>query len=387
MQHATQVELLKRTLALMEHGISDCAETPSSLSASTYLDEARFRRERDQILRREPLLVARSSEIPNGHFLTRDLLAPLLLTRDNDGQLRAFLNICKHRGTQLVSDLSGPNRVFVCPYHAWSYNPDGQLRGMPHAYGFEGIERGCLNLTEVPVAERWGAVWASHTPGPALDLDTFFGEQLLADFASFGVESHVVFDPRDITRPVNWKLTIDTFLENYHVQKAHQATIDHLFWPNLGLFERCGRHIRNYYVKRNLRDLLDQPESAWNLRLHGNLLYYLWPNTLVLVEPDHIDFTSVFPAGPLGTRVLSHTLLATEPASEKALRYFQKNNEILYNALEEDFGMAARVQAGIQAGASDRLWHGRFEPALKWFHQGLDTALGELSVSDVAGNH
>lgn len=382
MQHATQVELLKRTLALMEQGISGCTDAPSALRADTYLDEARFKRERDEILRREPLLVARSSDIPNGHFLTRDLIAPLLLSRDNDGRLRAFLNVCKHRGTQLVNEPSGPNKVFVCPYHAWSYNPDGQLRGMPHAYGFDGIDRGCLNLTEVPVAERFGAIWACHTPGAPLDLVSFFGEQLLADFDSFAIEDHAIFDPRDITRPVNWKLTIDTFLENYHVQKAHQATIDHLFWPNLGLFERCGRHIRNYYVKRSLRELLEQPESAWNLRQHGNLLYYIWPNTLVLVEPDHIDFTSVFPAGPLGTRVLSHTLLDAEPTSEKALRYFQKNNEILYNALEEDFGMAARVQAGIQAGASDLLWHGRFEPALKWFHQGLDQALGEHSVSD-----
>ena len=100
----------------------------------------------------------------------------------------------------------------------------------------------------------------------------------------------------------------------------------------------------------------------------------------MLVEPDHIDFTTVFPAGPLGTRVLSHTLLAEEPASDKARRYFEKNNTILYSALEEDFAMAARVQNGIQAGASDLLWHGRYEPALKWFHQGLDEALGERSV-------
>ena len=266
MQHATQVQLLQRALALLEQGVSDCAAAPSALRADSYLDEARFRRERDEILRCEPLLVARSAEIAAGHFITRDLLAPLLLTRDDSGRLRGFLNVCKHRGTQLVSEPGGATRVFVCPYHAWAYNPDGQLRGIPHAYGFDGIERGCLNLTEVPVAECWGGVWARHSPGPALDLPAFFGPQLMADFASFGVDRHVLFDPRDITRPVNWKLTIDTFLENYHVQKAHQATIDHLFQPNLGLFERLGRHIRNYYVKRNLVELLDQPESAWNLR-------------------------------------------------------------------------------------------------------------------------
>lgn len=380
MQHSTQVELLQRTLALVEQGRSDCAAEPSSLPVDVYLDETRYRRERDEILRREPVLVARSSEIPVGHFLTRELLVPLLLTRDEHGRLRGFLNVCKHRGTQLVDAPSGKNRVFVCPYHAWAYNPDGQLRGIPHGYGFDGIDRGCLNLTEVPVAERFGAVWARLSPGPAIDLEAFFGPQILADFDSFALDQHVIFDPRDIRRPVNWKLTVDTFLENYHVQKAHQATIDSMFWPNLGLFDRFGRHIRNYYVKRNLREIEGQPQSDWDLRQHGNLVYYLWPNTLVLVEPDHVDFSSVFPDGPLATRVLSHTLLAEEPVSDKALRYFQKNNSILYAALEEDFEMARRVQTGIQAGAAPQLWHGRFELALKWFHQGLDDALGDARV-------
>ncbi|WP_025127622.1 aromatic ring-hydroxylating dioxygenase subunit alpha [Pseudomonas sp. PH1b] len=378
MHHATQVQLLKKALALADQGLSDGAETASALPVSRYLDEPRYLRERDQVLFKEPLLVARSTEIAAGHFLTRDLLAPLLLSRDASGRLRAFLNVCKHRGTQLVSEASGPNRVFVCPYHGWSYNPDGQLRGIPHAYGFADIERACLNLTEVPLAERFGAVWVRHSPGPALDLERFFGEQIIADFDSFAVESHVLFDPQDIRRPVNWKLTIDTFLENYHVAKAHQATIDHLFWPNLGLFERHGRHIRNFYVKRNLRELRELPESQWNLRRHGNLLYFIWPNTLVLVEPDHLDFSTVFPEGPLATRVLGHTLLEQAPASDKALRYFQRNNQILYGALEEDFAMAARVQAGIRAGASPQLWHGRYEVALRWFHQELDAALEDL---------
>ncbi len=134
MQHATQVELLKKTLALAERGQSDCLETPSSLAVDSYLDETRYRRERDEVLRREPLLVARSSEVTAGRFITRDLLAPLLLVRDEAGRLRGFLNVCKHRGTQLVAEAEGANRVFVCPYHAWAYNPDGQLRGIPHGY-------------------------------------------------------------------------------------------------------------------------------------------------------------------------------------------------------------------------------------------------------------
>ncbi|MDN6871713.1 SRPBCC family protein [Pseudomonas citronellolis] len=375
MQHATQVALLSKVLALAERGLSDGAAQPSSLPVSAYLDAERYRRERDEVLLHEPVLVARSSEIAKGAFLSRELMVPLLLTRDEQGRLRAFLNVCKHRGTQLVSEAAGPNRVFVCPYHAWAYNPDGQLRGIPHGYGFEGIDRACLNLTELPVAERFGAVWARLSPGPALDLDGFFGETICADFDSFAIDHHVLFDPRDIRRPVNWKLTVDTFLENYHVAKAHQATIDHLFWPNLGSFERFGRHIRNYYVKRNLRELQGQPQAQWDLRRHGNLLYFLWPNTLVLVEPDHIDFSSVFPDGPLATRVLSHTLLPEQPQTERALRYFEKNNEILYAALEEDFAMATRVQNGIRAGASERLWHGTYEVALQWFHQNLDNAL------------
>jgi hypothetical protein len=94
----------------------------------------------------------------------------------------------------------------------------------------------------------------------------------------------------------------------------------------------------------------------------------------------------VFPDGPLATRVLGHTLLAEAPATEKSQRYFEKNNAILYSALEEDFAMAARVQAGIQAGAAGQLWHGRFEQALRWFHQGLDEALGDARVRVLPGD-
>jgi len=110
MQHATQVALLNKVLALAERGASDGAEQPSSLPVSVYLDEARYRRERDEVLLREPVLVARSGEIPKGAFLTRELMVPLLLTRDEQGRLRAFLNVCKHRGTQLVGEASGRNR-------------------------------------------------------------------------------------------------------------------------------------------------------------------------------------------------------------------------------------------------------------------------------------
>ena len=167
MQHATQVELLRKALALAEQGVSDCLETASSLAVDSYLDEARHRRERDEVLRREPVLVARSSEVAAGRFITRDLLAPLLLVRDEAGRLRGFQRL--QAPWHAVGGGGGrPQPGLRLPLPRLGLQPGRAVARHPHGYGFEGVERGCLNLTEVPVAECFGAIWARHSPGPAL---------------------------------------------------------------------------------------------------------------------------------------------------------------------------------------------------------------------------
>ena len=133
MEAKTQISLVKRALAHVEARTTD-ADTergPTTLRAAAYLGEERLAREQERIFRSLPLAVAHSSmlEAP-GDFVTHDLSgAPLLVVRGDDGQVSAFLNVCRHRGTRVEQLPCGSGKkAFVCPYHSWSYARDGRRR-------------------------------------------------------------------------------------------------------------------------------------------------------------------------------------------------------------------------------------------------------------------
>ncbi len=113
-------------------------------------------------------LVAHANEVARpGEFLTRDQLgAPLLIVRGEDGAVRAFLNVCRHRGATLEGRERGECKRFVCPYHAWSYDTHGALAKVRHPTGFPTLEREAIRLAELPCVEAAGFVWVCPRPGP-----------------------------------------------------------------------------------------------------------------------------------------------------------------------------------------------------------------------------
>src|SRR5206468_10095005 len=156
MQRELQHQLVRRVLAHLEHRTTDHDGHATAQPVSAYVDPARYERERVPLFRRLPLLVGHASQLAEpGDFLTHDASGvPLLIVRDNIGTVRAFLNVCRHRGTRVEAAACGAKKAFVCPYHAWSYGRDGALLSMPHSIGFAGIERD--GLVEVPCAELAG---------------------------------------------------------------------------------------------------------------------------------------------------------------------------------------------------------------------------------------
>jgi phenylpropionate dioxygenase-like ring-hydroxylating dioxygenase large terminal subunit len=379
MHHERQIELLASTLALEAEGTTDMADQISTVAIDTYTDPAQFEREENHLFKQLPVIVGHASQLPQpGDYLTRDICGvPVIVLRRDNGDLRAFINVCKHRGGRLLREAQGSGlRSLVCQYHAWTYTTDGSLRGIPHKEGFESLPQSCKQLTELPLVERYGLLWLRLTPevnGDATaamtaQLDAFLPSELCEDLEAYKLASHVVFDPVEFHRPINWKLAIDTFLENYHVRKTHRATIDAMFIDNLGLYQPLGDHLRNLYAKKSIVQLRDLPQDEWRLNEHGNILYCLFPNTLLLMEPDHVNVSIVYPEGMNGTHLINFTLLPEEP-NEKGVAYFRRNNDILYAALEEDFAMATDVQNGLRSGATDTLIHGRFEKGLSHFHR------------------
>jgi phenylpropionate dioxygenase-like ring-hydroxylating dioxygenase large terminal subunit len=97
---------------------------------------------------------------------------PALVVRNRDGAARAFINVCRHRGSRVESASSGSKkRAFTCSYHGWTYDTDGNLIHIPQDYGFDGLDKSCFGLRELPVVEKHGFIWACHAPGESFEID------------------------------------------------------------------------------------------------------------------------------------------------------------------------------------------------------------------------
>lgn len=378
MDHATQVRLLGRVLELVAGKTTDMVDDVVEHPVAAYHDPRRHDREVTAILRRAPIPIARSSDLPEpGDFATHDASGlPILVARGTDGALRAMLNVCRHRGTRVVAAERGCKTSFVCPYHAWTYACDGRLTRITDDVGFPGVDRDQRGLVQLPLQERHGFVWVSGTPGAAIDVETWLGP-VGDDLASWGIATHVAYQPRTMRQPMSWKLAIDVFLEAYHVRYVHGRSIYPLFFDNVALFERVGRHQRNVFPKRTVSELAGTDPATWRLRERANVLYQIFPSSLLLVQPDHASFFTVFPDGTDACHIAGLTLLPEAPTTEKAHAYWGKNIDILWSAVSEDLTMATSIQRGLRSGANDTFLYGRYEQSLRWFHGAIDEALAE----------
>ena len=372
-------------LAHLDARTTDADDAPTTLKTETYAAgaaaDARHARELDRIFRATPLAVGHVSQLPNaGDFFTTDVAdAPLLVVRGDDGTVQAFLNVCRHRGTRVEPAPCGHAKAFVCPYHAWSYARDGRLLGIPHEHGFSGLDRDARGLVRVPTDVAAGLIFVIPSPCPSaraapLDARAWLGP-IASELEGLGIGAAHAHRERRFGKAASWKLAIDVVLESYHLRPTHLRSIYALFFDNLGLVDRIGPHLRNVFPKRSIRELATQPEETWSLRRHANVLYHLFPSTLVLVEPDHAAVVHVLPDGPARASLHTYMLVPEPPATEKACAYWAANDEVLVNATEEDFAMAESIQRGIASGANEEVVFGAFEHALAHFHAEIERRL------------
>ncbi len=369
MERSLEIALVRRALAHIDARTTDADDHPTTVATRTYGAEDHAR-ELEKIFRAVPLPIGHVSRIPNaGDFFTHDLAgAPLLVVRGDDGSVQAFLNVCRHRGTRVEGAPCGGAKAFVCPYHAWSYARDGKLLGIPHERGFAGVDRDARGLVRVPTSVAAGLIFVFPSPSATpFDARAWLGP-IADDLDGLGIGTSHAHRITSLEKACSWKLAIDVFLEAYHLRPTHRDTIYGMFFDNLGLVDRVGPHLRNVFPKRTIRELATQPEETWSLREHANILFHLFPSTLILVEPDHSAVVHVFPDGPARARLETYMLVPEPPVTEKARAYWAANDAILHNAVAEDFAMGESIQRGVASGANESFVFGAFEHALAHFH-------------------
>ncbi|HYI00399.1 aromatic ring-hydroxylating oxygenase subunit alpha [Hyalangium sp.] len=375
MEQAKQVELVRRVLEHLRTGTTHMVEEESRLPVAPYLQPERLEAEQ-RLFRKLPMIVGHASQLAEpGDYLTHDSMGtPLLLCRTASGEVTCFLNVCRHRGTRLVAEAQGRRKqAFVCPYHGWTYDSTGRLRAVPDEVGFPSRPSESVGLVRVPVVERLGLLWVTLEPGGP-DVDTFLAP-VMPDLAGFGLEKLVAYKPHTMERKLNWKIAIEIFLEAYHLRYAHRESIYPLFFNNVGLVDRLAPHIRAIFPKKTIQELGGQPEAGWELRKHANVLFQLFPNVLLLVQPDHVSVSTVHPLGADRTEYRTFWLLPQLPETEKATRYWEKNIEILIGAVQEDLAMGESIQSGLRSGANEFVRLARFEQGLRYFRDDLDAYL------------
>lgn len=337
-------------------------------------------REARVLFRERPLCVGLSGLLREpGAYSVHDLSGlPLLLTRDADGAARALLNVCRHRGAR-VAEGCGNTRAFTCPYHAWRYGIDGQLVARPDEAAFSASLRAAHGLTALPVVERDGLIWVLPQAGGTVDFDADYAR--MADtLGGFGLGDMHHYASRVLTRRMNWKLMLDTFLESYHFCVLHRNSICSIFHDNLSTFDTYGPHFRLVAARRSIEAIRTAPMPQWNLLPHMVAIYVLFPNTVLVWQLDHIELWQIFPAAgaPDAASVLL-SLYTPEPAvTESARRHWDANLDLVVYVVEnEDFPLGEGVQHGFHAPAQQHIVFGRNEPALAHFHRTVSAALAE----------
>lgn len=341
---------------------------------ATYTDEARFDRERARVFRRALNLVTLSSRVAEpGDFITADVVgAPVIVSRGQDGRLRALLNVCRHRGATVERRAQGRCKRFVCPYHAWSYNTDGSLHRARHPEGFPTLLPRDNGLVELPCVEAAGLVFVCPTPDATPEP---LPRSLVAELEHMLGPRPAAWASTTRTWHANWKLIVEGGLESYHFSVAHKDTIARFFGDTLSTWERIGPHIRSVLPKRSIGQLAEQPRDTWHIRDHTHIVYTLHPNAMILLQKSHFDLIRLTPLAVDRTHIEVLTVGTAPPdgeLSERARAFMHDNHAFSVRTLDEDFEIAEQIQRGIGTGANSHFRFARFEGALTDWRRRLD---------------
>lgn len=372
MDRTTSTELNRRLLQNLGDKTTDRCPDEASVSATVFTCPEVFARERRALFLATPQPVAFSGELPepNSYLALTVLDTPVLLARDEQGTLHAFINACAHRGAPVATG-QGQARSLVCPFHGWAYRLDGALRGRPEDDSFSTAPDDCA-LAPLPVSERHGVVVVAldaAMPQHAVD-DALrgIGEEL----ASFGFAGYLPLERRHFTVNANWKLVNDLSLESYHFKTLHRDSVAQVLLAN-AVVDTFGRHSRWAFPLQTIGELADTPEESWPESLQGSLTFTLYPGVMFLVNSLGAQMIRAEPGKGPGESVVTYAgVHAPGCDPDEAHRAYQFGGDVF---AQEDLPMAESCQQGLAAAGRDLLL-GRNEPLLQFWHRLWEEALG-----------
>jgi Rieske 2Fe-2S family protein len=188
-----------------------------------YRSHLTYERELDQIVFRSWLYAGHISEIANaGDYLLFEIGEDsLIVTRGDDGEVRALMNVCRHRGARVCEEASGNRKTFVCPYHGWVYNTDGSLKAARDMELLEGFDAKAYGLKQARVQVYMGLVFINCDPNAADFLPAL--RKLEQPLGAYDLDNAKIAHKHTYRVDANWKLALENYMECYHCATSHRA--------------------------------------------------------------------------------------------------------------------------------------------------------------------
>jgi choline monooxygenase len=375
----TDENLTRRALRHVLDGTTDMADSVLRVPLHYYRDDKLTELEQHQILRRTPLAIVPSAQIPGPHdYVVRSVLGDsLLVTRDKAGESHVFLNYCRHRGAMPACGAGNAKR-FSCPYHAWTYDSTGKLVGVPGKSGFTGMEPKDYGLVELPNEERHGFVWAVLTAGADLDLDTHLGE-FGAELERWDYPSYDYLTEREFESGVSWKGALEAFAESYHFPYVHgKSVIGQNTVPNVSVHDSFGRHHRMGFPFNWINQLTDNENASWDPSDNMGIAYWIYPNLILANSPVGVEIIDLLPAGSPTRCTVRHGWMGRIPATtdEQRTLYHDIYEQVHAAVRDEDFAMLPQCGEGVRQGQHDHMVIGRNEIGVQHMVRVFATELG-----------
>jgi phenylpropionate dioxygenase-like ring-hydroxylating dioxygenase large terminal subunit len=279
----------------------------SGLPGWCYHSDALLELEKQHVFREHWQIACHVSDVPEpGNYITMDVVGErALILRDQDGTVRGFHNICRHRGSRVVADDKGTCRnALVCPFHGWVYNLDGTLRGAARPRSFPPLDKQEFGLIALDLEVWMGFVFIRFAPGPQPSVAELM-QPFAAELSEYKTQDMVAASNLwTQTSPVNWKSVRDVDNEGYHVAMAHPALQDlygSTYYDEPFVNGLCrsfatynphaGRRwsVRNYVrIAPEATHLPQHLRKAW-------IYYGIFANAVIAVTPEAVQFYQEFP--------------------------------------------------------------------------------------------
>jgi phenylpropionate dioxygenase-like ring-hydroxylating dioxygenase large terminal subunit len=377
-QRADAFDVMRRLVGHYEAKTTDRAPGQYREPVANYRDPEIWQQEMDRIHRAIPLPVALSAELATpGSYKSLEVLGtPVVITRDSSGAVQALLNVCRHRGAELVPAGLGHTRRLTCPYHAWSYDLGGCLQGVSNEDTFGPVDRAAMSLRTLPTAERAGFVFICLDPTRPIDLDAWLGD-LAPLLDGLGLDRCFHHSTTHLPGP-NWKLVVDGYLEGYHFASLHRTTVFRTNHSNMATFDPFGPHMRVAFALKTIGAAVGSPEPAWEPATNVGPIFWLFPGIAIAGGWRRlVEVSFVLPGRTWDTSMTEqHVLLRQPPVDDEELKVADHARDWFYEVtLEEDYATGEGVQKGLDAFAEEHFVFGRNEPGVQHFHRTVTAML------------